>query len=46
MSRGIVYEGVPEEVFFTLSLGGRMPQGTVAFHAGFKADGQPEGAGD
>ena len=25
---------------------GRMPQGIVEFHAGFKADGQQEGAGD
>jgi putative acetyltransferase len=44
--RGFVYEGVPEEVFFTLSLDGYIPQGIVEFHVGFKADGQQEGAGD
>jgi putative acetyltransferase len=44
--RGLVHEGVPEEVFFTLSLDGHIPQGIVEFHAGFTADGQPEGAGD
>jgi putative acetyltransferase len=38
---GLVYEGVPQEVFFVLSFDGRYPQGTVAFHEGFKADGQP-----
>jgi putative acetyltransferase len=44
---GLVHEGVPPEVFFALSLDGPTPQGTVAFHEGFKADGQPEeGAGD
>ena len=43
---GLVHEGVPPEVFFALSLGGHTPQGTVAFHEGFKADGQQEGAGD
>ena len=42
--RGLAHEGVPEEVFFALSLDGHIPQGTVEFHAGFKADGQPEGA--
>jgi len=35
---GLVYEGVPREVFFTLSFDGFMPQGTVNFHEGFKAD--------
>ena len=44
--RGLVCEGVPEEVFFALSLDGQIPQGIVEFHVGFKADGQPEGAGD
>jgi putative acetyltransferase len=44
--RGLVCEGVPEEVFFALSFDGHIPQGIVAFHAGFKADGQQEGAGD
>jgi len=43
---GLVYEGVPQEVFFALSFDGHTPQGTVAFHEGFKADGQQEGAGD
>jgi putative acetyltransferase len=37
---GLVHEGVPQEVFFALSFDGRYPQGTVAFHEGFKADGQ------
>jgi putative acetyltransferase len=35
---GLVHEGVPPEVFFALSFDGRIPQGTVAFHEGFKAD--------
>ena len=35
---GLVHEGVPQEVFFALSFDGRNPQGTVAFHDGFKAD--------
>ena len=43
---GLVHEGVPQEVFFALSFDGHTPQGNVAFHEGFKADGQPEGAGD
>jgi putative acetyltransferase len=43
---GLVLEGVPQEVFFALSFDGNIPQGTVAFHDGFKVDGQPEGAGD
>ena len=42
---GLVHEGVPQEVFFALSFDGHTPQGTVAFHEGFKADGQQEGAG-
>jgi putative acetyltransferase len=37
---GLVIEGVPPEVFFALSFGGHTPEGTVAFHEGFKADGQ------
>jgi len=37
---GLVVEGVPQEVFFALSFGGHTPEGTVAFHEGFKADGQ------
>ncbi len=43
---GLVHEGVPQEVFFALSFDGHTPQGTVAFHEGFKADGQQTGAGD
>ena len=37
----LVVEGVPPDVFFALSFDGRYPQGTVTFHEGFKADGQP-----
>lgn len=37
---GLVHEGVPQEVFVALSFDGRMPQGTVAFHPGFQADGR------
>jgi putative acetyltransferase len=37
---GLVIEGVPPEVFFALSFGGHTPEGTVAFHDGFKADGK------
>ena len=37
---GLVYEGVPQEFFFALSFDGHLPQGTVAFHAAFKADGR------
>ena len=40
---GLVHEGVPQEVFFALSFDGHTPQGTVAFHEGFKADGQQRG---
>src|SRR3990172_13007564 len=43
---GLVHEGVPQEVFLALSFDGHTPQGTVAFHEGFKADGQQKGAGD
>lgn len=42
---GLEHEGVPPEVFFALSFDGRTPQGTVAFHEGFKADGQQRPAG-
>lgn len=35
--RGLAHEGVPEEVFFVLSFDGRVPQGIVEFHEGFKA---------
>jgi putative acetyltransferase len=37
---GLVHEGVPQEVFLALSFDGHIPQGTVTFHEGFKADGQ------
>ena len=43
---GLLHEAVPREVFFALSFDGRYPQGTVAFHEGFKADGQQRGASD
>ena len=35
---GLVLEGVPPELFFSLSFDGHTPQGTVIFHEGFKAD--------
>lgn len=35
----LVLEGVPQEVFFTLSFDGHVPQGTVVFHEAFKATG-------
>ena len=41
---GLVLEGVPQAVFFALSFDGHTPQGTVAFHEAFKADGQQVGA--
>ena len=43
---GLVYEGVPQEVFFALSFDGHIPPGIVTFHEAFKADGQEEDAGD
>ena len=36
---GFVCEGVAPEVFLALSFDGQIPQGTVAFHEGFKTDG-------
>lgn len=42
---GLVCEGAPPEVFFTLSFDGHLPQGTVTFHEAFKADGRQAGAG-
>ncbi len=42
----LTIEGVPPEVFFALAFQGSTPHGTVTFHEGFKADGQPERAGD
>lgn len=41
---GLVCEGVPREVFFTLAFDGQTPQGTVSFHKGFQADGHGEPA--
>jgi len=41
--RGFVHAGVPEEVFLALVLDGRIPQGMVEFHEGFKAVGQQTG---
>jgi putative acetyltransferase len=43
---GLIHEGVPQEVFLALPLNGQIPQGVVVFHAGFKATGQQQGAGD
>ncbi|MBI4788245.1 MAG: N-acetyltransferase [Chloroflexi bacterium] len=43
---GLGLEGVPHEFFFALSFDGHTPQGNVAFHEGFKADGQREGVRD
>jgi putative acetyltransferase len=43
---GLAHEGVPQEVFFALPFDGHTPQGNVAFHEGFKADGQQEDAGN
>lgn len=39
---GLVHDGVPQEVFLALTFDGRHPQGTVAFHEGFKAVGPPD----
>jgi putative acetyltransferase len=36
---GLVYEGVPQEVFFALAFDGHVPHGEVTFHEAFKADG-------
>ena len=38
---GLILDGVPQEVFFALSFDGHQPQGDVAFHEGFLADGIP-----
>lgn len=43
---GLVYEGVPPEAFFVLAFDGLVPQGTVAFHAAFAVDGNPEPSAD
>lgn len=42
----LVYPGVPQDVFLALSFDGDTPQGEVAFHEGFNADGRQQGAGD
>jgi len=42
----LVYEGVPQEVFFALSFDGNIPQGNVMFHEGFKASGQQSAPAD
>ncbi len=38
----LILEGIPPEVFFTLSFDGQIPRGTVSFHEGFKAVGPQE----
>jgi putative acetyltransferase len=40
----LVHEGIPPEAFLAMSFDGNIPQGTVTFHEGFKADGQQERA--
>ena len=42
----LVHEGVPQEFFLALAFDGCIPQGTVTFHEGFKADGKQERAVD
>ena len=42
----LTIEGVPQEVSFAIAFHGSPPHGTVTFHEGFKADGQPERADD
>lgn len=37
--QGLAIPGVPNEVFFALSFGGRFPQGIVQFHNSFQANG-------
>lgn len=43
---GLVHEGVPPEFFFILSFDGKIPQGYVVFHEGFKANGQQGAVAD
>lgn len=38
----LLLEGIPPEVFFTLSFSGHLPAGTVNFNQAFTADGQRE----
>jgi putative acetyltransferase len=42
--QGLEHAGVPPEVFFALPFAGDPPQGRVAFHDGFTADGRPADA--
>jgi putative acetyltransferase len=42
--RGLVHPGVPEEVFLALVFDGRIPQGIVEFHEGFRRPFHPPGA--
>lgn len=37
---GLTVDGAPPEVVFALSFDGRYPQGAIAFHPGFAADGR------
>ncbi len=43
---GFIHEGIPQEFFLALPLEGLSPQGVVAFHTGFGADGRREDSGD
>ena len=43
---GLIHEGIPPEVFFVLSFDKHIPQGTVAFHEAFRADGQQAADGE
>ena len=43
---GLVCEGVPQEVFFALSIDGHLPQGTVGFHEAFTVHGQSDTSND
>jgi putative acetyltransferase len=36
---GLTHEGIPQEVFLALPLGGPVPRGSVTFHEGFLATG-------
>ena len=35
----LIHDGVPQEVFLALPFNEKVPQGTIAFHEGFLADG-------
>ena len=43
---GLIYEGIPQEVFFVLLFVGSIPEGKVTFHEAFQANGQQEPAAD